>query len=85
MIQVRVENKLKAQAEELFEDLGIDTASAIRLFLKQAVMYQGFPFAIIRRRPAADDNEAPEKLSFSKENPQPSSGTDMINDMDIDF
>ena len=41
MIQVRVDTRLKQQAEDLFNDLGLDTASAIRLFLKQAVMYPG--------------------------------------------
>lgn len=87
MIQVRVENKLKAQAEELFEDLGLDTASAIRLFLKQAVMYQGIPFAIIRQKPAGDEDR--EKTSdaegYASDYPEPSSGEDMINDMDIDL
>lgn len=52
MIQVRVDTRLKQQAEDLFNDLGLDTASAIRLFLKQAVMYQGIPFPIVRQNPA---------------------------------
>jgi addiction module RelB/DinJ family antitoxin len=48
LIQVRVDAELKRQAEELFADLGIDTPSAIRLFLKQAVSKNGIPFPITR-------------------------------------
>jgi addiction module RelB/DinJ family antitoxin len=48
LIQVRVETALKQQAEELFADLGIDTPSAIRLFLKQAISKEGIPFPITR-------------------------------------
>lgn len=45
-IQIRVEEGLKKKADLLFNDLGIDTASAIRLFLTQAVMRNGIPFEI---------------------------------------
>lgn len=47
-IQVRVEEDLKAKADALFRDLGIDTNSAIRMFLTQAVMNNGIPFEIKR-------------------------------------
>lgn len=91
MIQVRVENELKAQAEELFEDLGLDTASAIRLFLKQAVMYQGIPFAIVRQRPLGDSGESTRDQKdhtsdrVTDYTQIDSGGEDMINDMDLDF
>ena len=45
-IQIRVDDDLKAKADELFKDLGTDTTSAIRIFLTQAVAYNGFPFEI---------------------------------------
>lgn len=45
-IQIRVDEDLKKKADLLFSDLGIDTASAIRLFLTQAVMRNGIPFEI---------------------------------------
>jgi DNA-damage-inducible protein J len=48
LIQVRVETELKRQAEELFADLGLDTPSAIRLFLKQAIAKDSIPFPITR-------------------------------------
>ena len=43
-IQVRVDDELKKKSDDLFRDLGIDTTSAIRIFLIQAVANNGFPF-----------------------------------------
>lgn len=47
-IQVRVDDELKSKSDQLFKDLGTDTTSAIRMFLKQAVANNGFPFEIKR-------------------------------------
>ena len=44
LLQVRVEDSLKDQAAALFESLGIDTSTAVRMFLKRAVMENGIPF-----------------------------------------
>jgi addiction module RelB/DinJ family antitoxin len=58
LIQVRIDEQLKTDAESLFADLGLDTPSAIRLFLKQAVAQNGIPFAITRQPPPAGLREA---------------------------
>ena len=47
-IQVRVDQALKAEAEQLFADIGLDMPTAIRLFLKQSVINNGIPFALER-------------------------------------
>ena len=47
-IQVRVDKTLKAEAEQLFFDIGLDMPTAIRLFLKQAIIKNGLPFAVER-------------------------------------
>jgi DNA-damage-inducible protein J len=47
LIQVRVDDSLKQKAEQLFNDLGLDVPSAIRLFLKQSLILNGIPFAIV--------------------------------------
>ena len=49
MIQVRVDDELKAKSDNLFKDLGTDTTPAIRMFLTQAVAHNGFPFEIKKR------------------------------------
>lgn len=44
LLQVRVEESLKDEAARVFESLGIDTSTAVRMFLKRAVMDNGIPF-----------------------------------------
>ncbi|AGL00382.1 type II toxin-antitoxin system RelB/DinJ family antitoxin [Desulfoscipio gibsoniae] len=48
LIQIRVDDALKKDAEALFNDLGLDMPTAIRLFLKQSLLHNGIPFAIVR-------------------------------------
>jgi DNA-damage-inducible protein J len=45
-IQVRVDDNLKNESDILFKQLGIDTTTAIRIFLTQSVIEQGIPFEI---------------------------------------
>jgi DNA-damage-inducible protein J len=47
LIQVRVEPSLKQKADDLFDRIGIDTATAIRLFFTQALLRGTLPFEII--------------------------------------
>ena len=44
LLQIRLDDELKSEANALFEALGIDLPTAIRMFLKRAVMIQGIPF-----------------------------------------
>lgn len=44
LLQVRIEESLKDDAARVFENLGIDTSTAVRMFLKRAVMENGIPF-----------------------------------------
>lgn len=46
IIQVKVDDDLKTKADDLFEELGIDITTAIRIFLTQAVADGGIPFEI---------------------------------------
>ena len=43
-IFVRVEPKIKEQAEEVLEQLGIPMSNAVGLFLRQVVLQRGIPF-----------------------------------------
>lgn len=45
-IQIRVDDSLKQRADALFADIGLDTSSAIRLFLKQSVNLGCIPFEL---------------------------------------
>ena len=46
-LQVRVDDTLKAQADSLFASIGLDTSSAVRVFLKQSVLRGGIPFELV--------------------------------------
>ena len=44
LLQVRVEDSLKDEAAQVFEKLGIDASTAVRMFLKRVIMENGIPF-----------------------------------------
>jgi DNA-damage-inducible protein J len=45
-IQVRVDDQLKDSADILFSSLGLDTSTAIRMFLVASMEAGGIPFAV---------------------------------------
>jgi len=47
-VSIRMDVGLKKQAEELFEDLGLNMTVAITMYLRQAIRIQGIPFEISR-------------------------------------
>jgi DNA-damage-inducible protein J len=47
MIHARIDTNLKKSAERAFSEIGISTAEAIRLFLKQVELYRGLPFPVL--------------------------------------
>lgn len=46
LIQIRIEDQLKSQANKLFDNLGLDMSTAIRIFLKKTVVTGGIPFEL---------------------------------------
>lgn len=45
-IAVRVDDKLKKDATEVFSELGLDMTTAVKLFLKQSVLTKSIPFKL---------------------------------------
>lgn len=56
VLQTRVDTETKLEAESLFDSLGLDITTAIRLFLRQSINQQRIPFDIV-----------PPKYNFSEE------------------
>lgn len=52
-ITMRIDSKLKQDAEELFADLGLSMTSAFTVFARQAVREQRIPFHLSRNMPNA--------------------------------
>lgn len=47
IIQFRIDEDLKAQATAIYDKLGIDLSTAIRMFLKRSVYVNGIPFSMV--------------------------------------
>lgn len=45
-LNIRVDDKLKSQAEAIFSQLGLSITSATNIFLKQVVRHNGIPFEL---------------------------------------
>ena len=46
LVKVRVEEKLKEYVTTIYEELGMDLPTAIRIFLKRSVQEKGIPFSM---------------------------------------
>ena len=44
VLQVRVDEELKNQANAIYNELGMDISTAVRMFLKRSVLIGGIPF-----------------------------------------
>lgn len=64
VLQVRMDEDLKNEASELFEKLGLDIPTAIRIFFKRAVTEKGIPFEV--REPTAVYNAGVKDPVLSK-------------------
>lgn len=64
-IQTRVDSNLKENAERLFNSMGLDLTSAIRLFLTQSVIQRKIPFESIA--PESFNEETIRALDESEE------------------
>ena len=69
-INVRVDSSLKQAAESLFSDLGLNMSTAITMFLKSAVSYDGIPFEVRREIPNAETRAALAEYKAMKEHPE---------------
>ena len=70
---IRVDEKVKAEAEKIFSELGMSMSTAITVFLKQSIRCKGLPFT-----PTADpfySVENQNRLTLSKEQMEKSGGT----------
>ena len=47
MIHIRVSPEVKAEAEEILNNLGMTTTEAVNIYLKQIILHCGLPFKVI--------------------------------------
>lgn len=58
-IQVRLDEKLKRKAEKVFQEIGMDTPTAVRVFFTKVVDVGGIPFLLNNE----EDHYTPEQIS----------------------
>ena len=58
---IRMNRSLKARADALFEELGMNMTTAFNVFVRQAVREQGLPFSVTREVPNAETRAAMEE------------------------
>lgn len=82
LVQARVSEELKEEAEMVFSSMGMTTSDAIRIFLQQTVNIGGLPFRPIAKVPnhktVSAINEARTKDGITYDDPH-----DLFKDLDI--
>ena len=75
--QIRIDEDLKRQAVELFNQLGMDMSGAMNIFLRQCVMRGGLPFAVELPQYKAEVLEAMEEARRISRDPNEKGYTDL--------
>ena len=63
---ISIDSNVKAAAQKLFSDLGMDMSTAINIFLRQAIRENAIPFAITRDVPNEETKKAIENVREGK-------------------
>jgi len=67
VLQFRLDEDLKTRAESIFANIGLDTPSAMRLFLKQVVNRGRLPFSMVKEDPFySEENQKRLKESIAQ-------------------
>ena len=83
-ITLRVDKKLKEDAEELYSELGMSLTTAFNIFLRQSVREKGIPFDITLNVPNSTTVQAIEegdKLSSKSSTKRFKNTKDLLNSL----
>ena len=80
IIQFRVEDSLKSAATAVYEKIGIDLSTALRIFLKRSVQMNGIPFPMILPGKRDDASSAIEALRKMQEISEANGNSEMTLD-----
>lgn len=78
---ISVDPEVKAQAQELFADFGLDLSTAINIFLRQSIRENCIPFTIQREVPNADTIAAMKEADDMANNPERYENCNNIDDL----
>ena len=80
-INVRVDEKLKMDASELFDELGLNISTAINIFLRQSLIRGGLPFEVVKEVPNETTLAAMKEAEEMMKNPSAYKGYTDIDAM----
>lgn len=76
-LQIRIDDELKQQATKVYEELGMDLSTAVRIFLKRSVYVNGMPFELV-------NGTTGEKALWAMRNMQETSRLNGNDEMSLD-
>ena len=84
-LNIRIDEDLKKQAEEIFNELGLNMSTALTVFLRQTVRSNGIPFEMRLETPNAETLAAMEDVRLKRNLRGPfNSVKELMEDLDAD-
>ncbi|HLR91314.1 MAG TPA: type II toxin-antitoxin system RelB/DinJ family antitoxin [Balneolaceae bacterium] len=80
-VRARLEPGLKKEAEQILDELGINTTEAIRIFFKQVKLHKGLPFDL--KIPNDVTHQTIQDANSRKDLKEFESADDLFEDLDI--
>ncbi|MBR6756619.1 MAG: type II toxin-antitoxin system RelB/DinJ family antitoxin [Peptococcaceae bacterium] len=68
-MNIRMDKEVKEQAQQIFAQLGMDMTTAVNVFLRQTIRYNGFPFELRLDIPNAETMAAIQEVQQMKQDP----------------
>ncbi len=85
---ISIDSDIKAKAQELFADFGLDLSTTINIFLRQSIRENAIPFNISREMSNKDTSDALNEFEEFEKNPQKykrySSFSELLNEVKED-
>jgi DNA-damage-inducible protein J len=78
---ISIDADVKAKAQELFADFGLDLSTAINIFLRQSIRENCIPFSIQREVPNADTIAAMKEAEEMEKHPERYKVYDSVEEM----
>lgn len=67
---ISIDAEIKAKAQELFADFGMDLSTAINVFLRQAIRENAIPFSVYREEPNEETIRAMREVEDMEKHPE---------------
>jgi len=86
-MNIRMDSDIKKKAQKIFAELGLDTTTAINIFLRQVIRTNGLPFEVKIDSPNNDTLETIKEIEELKNDPDKkvySSFSELLKDVNGD-